>query len=209
MAEHRRKTAKKHKKHKPRSEKKQEARKVSRLEEKTPTTPHPRVIDNPDFLNLLDQELTQEAVAEGEPARGVGRPPGTGKHQQAARDMAAQEIAGLNEQVVCDMWKLPFNLWAAARKIDELKLTDPEAIALARPSLVLLTHYGPEKLSPIHLAWYQLSAVVVTVTMSRLLILRKVQSATQKPGPANKSKGNRPTSPVDTPPQEDEFPKVL
>jgi len=143
-------------------------------------TPYPTAGDNPAFAAALKEELEAERQRSGaadEAKRGPGRPPGTGKHQVAARALNEQQISGLDQQIVCDMWKLPFELLAMSQKIEAWKLSDKETVALAKPTMTLLHHYAPGKLDPIQLAWYQLAGTLATLTVTRLLTQREILAA--------------------------------
>jgi len=135
--------------------------------------PYPRAGDNPAFTEALQDELGAATAAPASDTanakRGPGRPPGTGKNQRAAKLLNEQQVSGLDESVVVDMWKLPFELIAMSRNLPAWKLSDREAVALAKPSVTLLHHYAPGKVDPIQLAWYQLGGTLATLAVSRML----------------------------------------
>ncbi len=140
------------------------------------TTAYPRVGDNPAFADFVRGEIgagtgpnqgadvTDQAEAK-KPA--LGRPPGTGKHQKAAKALNEFQAAGIDETIMASVFKGVFQ--AAAFALDEkaINLSDAEANAFARPACILWGYYMPNQVTPVQAAWSQLAMVTVGVMGAR------------------------------------------
>lgn len=66
--------------------------------------------------------------------------------------------------------KMPFELWANSQKVLDLKLTDPEAITIAKPVKLLLDYYLPN-VPEIGIAWLSLAISGYTIMAVRLQLI--------------------------------------
>lgn len=143
------------------------------------TTPYPSVGDNPAFADFVRGEIGPDDVesvalgadvpGEGESKRkpGPGRPPGTGKHQRAARALNEFQAAGIDETIMASVFKGAFQALAFALDEKGLNLSAAEADAFARPACVLWGYYMPNTISPVQAAWSQMAMVALGVFGAR------------------------------------------
>jgi len=141
-----------------------------------------------DFEESLEAAIAQEP----KPERG-GKRPGAGRK---AKPMPAEtdrirpaEIGSAIEQFL----KIPFDLWAAKAKLPELSLTDEEANTAARPTMILLEYYAPN-LGEIAIAWASLAVVTAAIMRPRIMILKKLHSATERPSGTGAGESPAPAS---------------
>ncbi|MDD3444192.1 MAG: hypothetical protein PHS60_02175 [Zavarzinia sp.] len=132
----------------------------------------------------------------GKPA--LGRPPGTGKHQKAAKALNEFQAAGIDETIMASVFKGVFQ--GAAFALDEkaINLSDAEANAFARPACVLWGYYMPSQVTPVQAAWSQLAMVTVGVFGARSAAISRGWSKrrTAKEAPAEARAGGPAPSPA-------------
>jgi len=160
------------------------------------TTPYPSVGDNPEFSQFVRGELDCEASQsrgdvpdqdESQPKPALGRPPGTGKHQKAAKALNEFQAAGIDETIMASVFKGAFQALAFTLGEPKINLSGQEAEAFARPACVLWGYYMPEAVSPVQAAWSQLAMVAVGVIGARTDALsrgwKKRRDAKETPAP--------------------------
>ena len=143
------------------------------------TTPYPSVGDNPAFADFVRSEIGAGKVdpgalgadvpdeSESPKKPGPGRPPGTGKHQKAAKALNEFQAAGIDETIMASVFKGAFQALAFALDEKGLNLSAAEADAFARPACVLWGYYMPTTISPVQAAWSQMAMVAVGVVGAR------------------------------------------
>ena len=177
------------------------------------TTPYPSVGDNPAFADFVRGEIGDGAVdpgalgadvtdrGESKGKAGPGRPPGTGKHQKAAKALNEFQAAGIDETIMASVFKGAFQ--AVAFMLDEktLNLSSAEAEAFARPACVLWGYYMPNTISPVQAAWSQMAMVAVGVIGARSEALsRGIRKRTGRMGHRGQSAAKDAPSSVPTTP---------
>lgn len=106
------------------------------------------------------------------------------KDKSPNNDNAAGQLFEL--KVLGDFLKLPFAFWAGKVGLDELKLTDEEAVQWAEPTKVLLDHYLPV-IPAVAYAWFAWSVTTLAIMNKRFEAIeaerkrRKKQSSSVQP----------------------------
>ncbi len=145
-------------------------------------TEPPKVVPYPeagkkvtDFEQKLDEQLHDEPISA---KRGRGRP---------RKDTIPEPEFAMSEDIIRQTMEMPFDLWAVSQKLDELKLVDKEAAALAAPVKQLLDYYLPN-FPTIGIAWLSLAVTSYSIMVTRLNLLakiRKEKEQTLSSGPVN------------------------
>ncbi len=130
------------------------------------------------------QDKIDEAIAKGEdqggaeqsgaggPRPGAGRPPGS-TNKQRVLDKIGDETNPLFVPIV----KIPFELWADAVKVPELKLSQVEADQLSLPVTQLVNYYLPIiNENPVLAMWFGVASVAAAVMMPRFAKLAAIRS---------------------------------
>ena len=179
-------------KRKAKKRKKKKTDKVTSPAEQIKVTPYPEAGKKiTDFEEKLDEQL-----AGGELKKGPGRPRKTPEPEP--------EFA-MTENLIAEGIKTPFELWSISQKLDELKLTDKEAAAMALPVKQLLDYYLPN-VPLIALAWASLALTTKSVMSPRLILIaeikkQKAHPPSSKPEVTDNQKGQGGPTPV-TPPKQ-------
>jgi len=116
-----------------------------------------------EFEDKLDQSLGAAGAAPGK--RGRGRP---------RKETIPEPEFKMDDQLIRQTVKMPFDLWAASQKVEQLKLTDPEAAAFALPVKRLLDYYLPN-VPEIGIAWFSLAITSYTIMAARLAIISAIK----------------------------------
>ncbi|MBW8003339.1 MAG: hypothetical protein FVQ80_15220 [Planctomycetes bacterium] len=129
------------------------------LQEPAKITPHPTAGPKVDeFEQKLDQQL---ADAKEIGKRGPGRP---------RKQPESEPEFELDLKTIAQGLKMPFDLWAVSQKIEQLRVTDDEACAIAIPAKKLLDYYFPGA-PVIAIAWAGLVISLYTITAPRLKLI--------------------------------------
>jgi len=113
-----------------------------------------------EFEEKLDQQLAGD-----EPKRGPGRP---------RKEIEPEPEFAMAENLIAEAIKTPFELWALSQKLDELKLKDKEAAALAMPVKQILDYYLPN-VPMIVLAWASLALTTKSIMAPRLVLIAEIK----------------------------------
>lgn len=163
-------TKKKQKKVKRRKVKKPAVR--SDIPSAAPETVGPKITPHPTAAPEIRafEDALDEKLAGAESKRPVGRP-----RKQKESPAAPAALEELSIEIVAGTVKLPFELWAIGQGVDELALTDDEALQLAEPLRKLIEHYLPQ-IPPIAYAWIGLSVSSFWIMRSRLLLIAEIKA---------------------------------
>lgn len=138
-----------------------------------PQTEPPKVVPYPeagkkitDFEQKLDEQLHGEPISA---KRGRGRP---------RKDTVPEPEFAMSEDIIRQTVKMPFDLWAVSQKLDELKLIDQEAAALAAPVKQLLDYYLPN-FPTIGIAWVSLTVTSYSIMATRLGLIAEIKKQKQ------------------------------
>ncbi len=140
-------------------------------------TPYPHAgkkID--DFEDKLDEQLGEKTQAK----RGRLR----------KEPMPAQPAFGMDEKIISDGFKLPFQLWSTSQKLPGLALTDTEALAISKPVKQLLDHYIPN-FPEIGIAWLSLSISCYSIMSCRLAMIAEIKKEKNFHHPPQKAEENK------------------
>lgn len=118
-----------------------------------------------DFEDAIDAALGSDHTHD-EPKRGPGRP----KKEQPETETSPAEL----DQVIRNLIKMPFELWAVTNELPALALSEKEAAQLAGPVRTLLDHYLP-KIPVIAYAWVSLSVSTFWIFRPRLIVIAEVK----------------------------------
>jgi len=86
----------------------------------------------------------------------------------------------MTEKLIAEGLKTPFELWGLSQKLDDLKLNDKEAAALALPVKQLLDHYLPN-VPLIALAWASLALTTKSIMSPRLILIAEIKKQKAEP----------------------------
>ncbi len=145
-----------------------------------------------EFEDQLDQQLDEKPQAK----RGPGRP--------RKGPLEPAPSFEMDSDLIAQGFKLPFELWAQTQKVPDLKLTDPEAIAFAKPVKQLLDHYLPN-FPEIGIAWASLMITGYTIMGTRFALVAEIKrnkksSSSNSTGGKDTSQGRpRPSNDLKTP----------
>ena len=145
-------------------------------------TRHPHRFGDSDEFKRLVADQAAAKTQEGS-TRGVR---GGGSKTVSSGDTSKPAPSfEMSVDMLAQIWQWPFMLWESKIGVPQLRLTELEALGIAKPSKVLIDYYMPE-LNPIYFAWGTLIAAVSTVLSSRLILLAEIRKAKQgtKPEPA-------------------------
>ncbi len=115
-----------------------------------------------DFENKLDEQIADE------------KPTGKSKRGRPRKETISEPEFAMTEDIIRQTIKMPFDLWAVSQKLDELKLEDKEAAAIAIPIKHLLDYYLP-KVPIIAIAWISLAVASYSIMASRLFLIAELK----------------------------------
>ncbi|MBW8035860.1 MAG: hypothetical protein FVQ79_09570, partial [Planctomycetes bacterium] len=163
--------------------------------------------EHSDFVRSLD-DLTGADIKEkrGGVRPGSGRPVGS-TQQKIDTDRVNEAMATEPNEAIREIVKIPFDLWANATGIEELKLTDKQVDTLADPIAKLTAYYLPMILNnPVYLMWFTLATAGISITWPRLMKIDKAKKAKKdRAGESLAGKPNR-SNAGGSPPKKTSFP---
>jgi len=118
-----------------------------------------------DFESVLDNQLA--GGNEPPPKRGRGRP------RKDSTPAPPAEIT-LDENIISQAFKVPFDLWASTNNLPSLKLSDQDARILAGPVKQLIDYYLPN-IPTITIAWVSLAVTAWAIMAPRMVLIAQVK----------------------------------
>jgi hypothetical protein len=134
----------------------------------------------------FEKQLDAVIAADPKPTHG-GTRPGAGRKPTPPKPEIHKVSPEEMNKAIIQLIKSPFDIWAARVRVEDLKLTDEEAEAIASPTIVLLDYYLPN-IGEISWAWISFGIVTIGALRPRLDLLRGIRqqqpAAAGKPEPA-------------------------
>jgi len=145
----------------------------------------------PEFEEALAEIKEQDQPVEG-PDRKVGTHPGPAQPDPGAEEapVPPDDLTRIDRQLskapkaLAPVLKIPFSIWANVSQIEEMKLTDAEAVEWAGPIVELLEYYFPGRIPEIVWIWLMFLSATEKVIDSRVKIRYEKRQERKRSGSA-------------------------
>ena len=157
----------------------------------------------PEFEKALAEIKEQDQTVEG-PDRKVGKRPGPSQPDPGAeeRPCPPDNLTRIDRQLskapkaLAPVLKIPFSIWANVSQIEEMKLTDAEAVEWAGPIVELLEYYFPGRIPEIVWIWLMFLSATEKVIDSRVKIRYEKRQERKRSGSAPGQSEREPAAPT-------------
>lgn len=144
----------------------------------------------PEFEAAL-AEIKEDQPVEG-PDRKVGKRPGPAQPDPGAEESPGppDDLTRIDHQLskapkaLAPVLKIPFSIWSNVSQIEEMKLTDAEAVEWAGPIVELLEYYFPGRIPEIVWIWLMFLSATEKVIDSRVKIRYEKRQERKRSGSA-------------------------